>query len=63
MTREKEAAYEETEKLRRILAEELQGKKFRLDCGHHVTFGHFLGSDVVLMNGKSCRIICTHCAY
>jgi len=63
MTREKEAEYEETEKLRRILAEELQGKKFRLDCGHHVTFGHFLGSDVVLMNGKSCRIICTHCAY
>jgi hypothetical protein len=63
MTREKEKEYEETDSLRRILNETLRGKKFVLDCGHHVTFGHFLGSDVVLLNGDRARIICTLCAY
>jgi hypothetical protein len=40
----------------------LRNKKFRLDCGHHVTFGFFLGNDIVIRNGKELRIICKQCS-
>ena len=43
MTKEKAEAYEGPENLKKII-ETLKGRKFRLDCGHHVTFGHFLGN-------------------
>jgi len=41
----------------------LKTKKYRLDCGHHVTFGFFLGNDILIINGKEFRIICSQCAY
>jgi hypothetical protein len=62
MTREKKAAYESPEALKRVI-ETLKGKKFRLDCGHHVTFGHFLGNDITVYNGKRPTIICSQCGY
>lgn len=62
MTKEKKAAYEETENLKKIL-ETLKGRKFRLDCGHHVTFGHSLGNDITVQNGKHPTIICSQCGY
>lgn len=62
MTKEKEKEYLDTEEPRRILVQ-LKGKKFRLDCGHHVTFGHFLGNDITIHNGKEPRIICSQCGY
>ena len=62
MTKEQEKEYEETEALRKIICE-LKGKKFRLDCGHHVTFGHFLGNDITIQNGPRPQIICTLCSY
>lgn len=39
------------------------GRKFRLDCGHHVTLGYFLGSNIIILNGKTPRAICTECGY
>ncbi|MFA7384471.1 MAG: hypothetical protein WC001_13580 [Desulfurivibrionaceae bacterium] len=38
-------------------------QRFRLDCGHHVTFGYFLGNNVIILNGKKLRVICTECGY
>jgi hypothetical protein len=63
MTKEKRKAYQEPELLREILVKALKGKKFTLDCGHHVTIGHHLGNDITIYNGKELRIICTLCSY
>ena len=63
MTKEAEARYDESESLREILEQTLTGRKFRLDCGHHVTFGHNLGNDVTIRNGKRFEIICSLCGY
>ena len=62
MTQKEKDRYQDTGELRRILAR-LKGKKFKLDCGHHVTFGHFLGNDITVRNGKEPEIICTQCGY
>lgn len=42
---------------------QLKSKKFKLDCGHHVTFGYFLGNDITIRNGKELTIICAQCGY
>ena len=60
MTRKQKQAYEEVRELR-LFMEQLINRKFRLDCGHHVTFGYFLGNDIIIYNGKRLRIICTQC--
>ena len=54
--------YKETDKLREFL-NYLKGKKFQLDCGHHVTFGTNLGNNIIIFNGKKFMIICTLCGY
>jgi len=41
MTQTEKSRYQPADELRKII-EELKGKKFELDCGHHVTFGFFL---------------------
>lgn len=41
----------------------LKNKKYLLDCGHHVTFGYYLGNDILIINGKEFKIICSQCAY
>ena len=51
MTKQEQEVYQDTEVLRHII-DNLKGRKFRLDCGHHVTFGHFLGNDITIRNGK-----------
>ncbi|HAR37682.1 MAG TPA: hypothetical protein DCS09_03385 [Porphyromonadaceae bacterium] len=61
MTRKQKQQYHEPEALRDILQRVLNGLKFRLDCGHHVTFGEVLGNDISVLNGKKLRIICTLC--
>ena len=63
MTRKQKQQYQQPEMLRDILQRVLVGMKFRLDCGHHVTFGEILGNDVTIRNGKKFRIICTQCGY
>jgi hypothetical protein len=62
MTKEKKELYQDTKKLREIIRS-LKGKKFRLDCGHHVTFGFYLGNDITIRNGKEPEIICSLCSY
>jgi hypothetical protein len=62
MTKEKKESYEKTEVLKKII-QTLKGRKFRLDCGHHVTFGYFLGNDITIYNGKKPKIICSQCGY
>ena len=62
MTREQKQAYEEPEALRAIL-QSLSGRKFRLDCGHHITFGEVLGNDLTIRNGKKFEVICALCGY
>lgn len=63
MTKEEKALYREPEQLRAILKRVLGGKKFRLDCGHHVTIGHQLGNDITIRNGKRMKVICSLCGY
>ena len=60
MTKEEKAHYRPSEELREALSQ-LKGEKFRLDCGHHVTFGFFLSNDIIIRNGKSPEIICLEC--
>jgi len=62
MTKEQKKIYEDTDKLRDLL-KRLKGKKFRLDCGHHVTFGHPLGNDITIYNGNRFKVICSQCGY
>ena len=54
--------YKETDKLR-VFLDSLKGKKFILDCGHRVTFGHNLGNNIIILNGQQLIIICTLCGY
>lgn len=63
MTKEQENEYQDVEVLKEILYKTVAGKKFRLDCGHHITFGHFLGNDITIYNGKKLKIICSQCGY
>jgi hypothetical protein len=62
MTKEQRKLYRQTAQLRKLLSI-LKGRKFKLDCGHHVTFGCFLGNDIIVMNGKRFKIICSNCGY
>ena len=62
MTQKEKKKYRETEDLRVVLTQ-LKGRKFKLDCGHHVTFGHYLGNDITIRNGKHPEIICSLCGY
>ncbi len=62
VTKKQQQAYEDTNKLREIL-DQLKYRKFKLDCGHHVTWGYFLGNDITIRNGKTLRIICSQCGY
>jgi hypothetical protein len=63
MTKEKKSLYHDTDELRDILEQTLKGKKFRLDCGHHITFHQSLGNDITIYNGKELKIICSQCGY
>ena len=62
MTKEQKQKYADVELLRKIL-QAFAGKKYRLDCGHHVTFGHNFGNDITIRNGKELKIICSQCGY
>jgi hypothetical protein len=62
MTKEQQTKYMETEPLRQIIVK-LEDQKFKLDCGHHITFGHFLGNDLTIRNGKKPTLICSQCGY
>jgi hypothetical protein len=63
MTKEQERRYSEPEALRDILKRVLSGRKFLLDCGHHVSFGSNLGNDITVINGKEFKIICSLCGH
>ncbi|MGD9949123.1 MAG: hypothetical protein AB7U29_11675 [Desulfobulbus sp.] len=63
MTQKQKKRYQEPEVLREILHRELHGKKFTLDCGHHITFGETLGNDLTVRNGKELKVICAVCGY
>jgi hypothetical protein len=63
MTKEEESKYRPSNELRQILIQALEGKKFVLDCGHHVSFGYYLGNDITIYNGKTPKIICSQCGH
>lgn len=63
MTRVQKQAYAEPEVLRDILKRMLAGKKFRLQCGHHITFNSELGNDLTIRNGRELKVICAQCGY
>ncbi len=62
MTRLQKQQYRPTDDLRTILSA-LDKEKFKLDCGHHITFGEFLGNDLTVRNGKVLVITCAQCGY
>ena len=51
--------YEDVAKLKQLITK----SKYKLDCGHHVTFNHNLGNNIAILNGKELKIICTLCLY
>jgi hypothetical protein len=63
MTNEQKGLYGEPEQLKDILKRVLEGRKFRLECGHYVTFGHNLGNNITIYNGKEIVIVCSECGY
>ncbi len=64
MTKKELAKYESPNSLKKLLWENLKGKKFRLDCGHHVTIGSNLGQDIMIHNGQKKLIVeCSFCSY
>lgn len=63
MNKKQKRQYQEPEALKEILRRELYGKKFVLQCGHHITFGEMLGNDLTVRNGKNLRVICAECGY
>lgn len=64
MTKQQLRQYDTANSLRTLLWQTLAGKKFELDCGHHITFGKYLGNDLTLRNGtKEFKVICSLCGY
>ena len=63
MTKAEKSKYSASQELKDILRRTLYGKKFRLDCGHHITFGEVLGNDLTIRNGKDFKVICALCGY
>ena len=65
MTLSEKAKYGNPNELREIF-KKLKGRKFRLDCGHHATFGHNLSNNIVIYHDggiNKIRIECTLCSY
>jgi len=62
MTKQQKQAYQDVEELKKII-QNLKGRKFKLDCGHCITFGFYLGNDIMIRNGKMPEIICSFCSY
>ena len=63
MTKNQKKAYQDTDALREIF-KSLKGQKFKLDCGHSLTWGHNLGNDITIYNdNKKPKIICSQCGY
>ncbi len=62
MTSQQKEKYGPVDELKAFL-NQLKEKKFTLDCGHHVTFGFFLGNDILIRNGKEFTIVCSQCGY
>ena len=62
MTRQQKETYQDVEELK-IIIQQLKGKKFKLDCGHHITFGYHLGNDITIRNGANPEITCSLCGY
>jgi len=63
MNRAEKAKYGDPEALKDILRRTLYKKKFRLECGHYITFGEQLGNDLTIRNGKDFTVICSQCGY
>jgi hypothetical protein len=62
MTKQQKQLYQDVKSLKQII-QRLNGQKFRLDCGHHITFGYHLGNNIIIINGKIPKIICSLCGY
>ena len=62
MTLSQKMRYSNVELLKAYL-NYLKKRKYRLDCGHYVKFGFFLGNDVLIINGKQFKVICSQCGY
>lgn len=62
MTKQQKETYQDVEELKKII-QGLKGRKFRLHCGHHISFGYYLGNDITIRNGKSPVITCSLCVY
>lgn len=63
MNRAEKASYGEPEALKDILRKALYKKKFKLECGHKITFGEVLRNDLIIRNGIDFTVICTQCGY
>jgi hypothetical protein len=62
MTKNQKDRYQNPEELKNFL-DGLKGRKFRLDCGHHVTFGYHLANDITIINGSRFKVICSLCGH
>jgi len=53
--------YQDSSALRALLS----GQRFKLDCGHHVTFGHNFANTVIIHSegGRKINTLCHSCGY
>lgn len=63
MNLKQKSQYQPSQELKAMLQQLLIGKKFKLQCGHHITFGQILGNDLTVKNGKELKVICAQCGY
>jgi hypothetical protein len=64
MTKQQRQSYANSGALSEILQRTLAGRKFRLDCGHHITIGHQFSNGLVIRgNGinQPMTVICADC--
>ncbi len=61
MTQEQKDQYMPSAELKKFLVQ-LKGQKFKLDCGHHVTFGHHMANDITIRHLTG-QIVCSQCGY
>ena len=60
MTKYQKKKYQPVNELIQQLSK-LSGQKFRLSCGHHVTFNRYLANDIFINNGKELTVVCSDC--
>ncbi len=64
MTKDQQRLYKDSPAIIFEALKQIEGRKIKLDCGHHVTIipGHGFVADIMVYLGSK-RVICSLCSY